>query len=186
MVMVPARGTSNMKLHLFITNHLAEILAEWTAFARKTDPAGTMSDLALRDDAADILQVIAADIETRQSPSAQIEKSQGDAPVAPGSQETAAAIHGRLRHASNFTLLELIAEFRALRATVHACGCLSLLFSSRRRHTRWCASTRPSIKLSPNRSSLTPKEPTKRGSCFWRFWVTTCAHRWRPCHWPPI
>lgn len=116
--MVPARGTSNMKLHLFITNHLAEILAEWTAFARKTDPAGTMSDLALRDDAADILQVIAADIETRQSPSAQIEKSQGDAPVAPGSQETAAAIHGRLRHASNFTLLELSAEFRALRATV--------------------------------------------------------------------
>src|SRR5476651_1137075 len=118
MVMVPARGTSNMKLHLFISNHLAEILAEWTAFARKTDPAGTMSDLALRDDAADILQVIAADIATRQSPSAQIEKSQGDAPVEPGSQETAAAIHGRLRHASNFTLLELSAEFRALRATV--------------------------------------------------------------------
>src|SRR5471032_662411 len=175
-----------MKLHLFITNHLAEILAEWTAFARKTDPAGTMSDLALRDDAADILQVIAADIATRQSPSAQIEKSQGDAPVAPGSQETAAAIHGRLRHASNFTLLELSAEFRALRATVLRMWLPRIAAMTDATVYEMVRFNEAIDQASPNRSSLTPKEPSKPGSCFWRFWVTTCAHRWRPCHWPPI
>lgn len=106
-----------MTLHKFINEQMTAILAEWTSFARKTDPAGNMSELALRDHAAEILRTIAADMATRQTPTAQREKSQGAADTAIG-DETAAATHGRMRYDNNFSLLELSAEFRALRATV--------------------------------------------------------------------
>ncbi|MBC7859807.1 MAG: HAMP domain-containing histidine kinase [Burkholderiaceae bacterium] len=97
---------------------MTQILAEWTAFAKKAAPVGgEMSNLALTDHAAAILCAIAIDIETRQSKQQQYEKSQGDE-VDSGEEESAAAIHGRLRQASNFSLLELSSEFRALRATV--------------------------------------------------------------------
>jgi len=107
-----------MKLSTFIRSHMPEILAEWTAFARIAAPVGgEMSQLALADHAKEILCAIASDIETHQSTQEQHEKSQG-LEVDAGLQESAAAIHGRLRHASNFSLLELSSEFRALRATV--------------------------------------------------------------------
>ncbi|WP_229211319.1 MULTISPECIES: sensor histidine kinase KdpD [unclassified Duganella] len=107
-----------MNLSTFIRSEMTEILAEWTAFAKKAAPAdGEMSDLALIDHAEAILCAIAIDIETRQSQRQQYEKSQGDE-VDTGEKESAAAIHGRLRQASNFSLLQLSAEFRALRATV--------------------------------------------------------------------
>ncbi|WP_332854955.1 sensor histidine kinase [Duganella sp. S19_KUP01_CR8] len=76
-----------------------------------------MSDLALTDHAEAILCAIASDIETHQSTQQQYDKSQGDEADFSG-EESAAAIHGRLRQASNFSLLQLSSEFRALRATV--------------------------------------------------------------------
>ncbi len=107
-----------MNLSTFIRSEMTEILAEWTAFAKKSAPAdGQMSDLALTDHAEAILCAIAIDIETQQSKLQQYEKSQGDE-VETSEEESAAAIHGRLRQASNFSLLQLSAEFRALRATV--------------------------------------------------------------------
>jgi signal transduction histidine kinase len=109
---------SVMNLASFIRIHMTEILAEWTAFAKKNAPVdGDMSILALTDHAEEILCAIAIDIETRQSKKQQYEKSQGDELEA-GSSESAAATHGRLRQASNFSLLQLSSEFRALRATV--------------------------------------------------------------------
>jgi signal transduction histidine kinase len=107
-----------MHLSAFIRSEMTEILEEWTTFARKNAPAdGEMSNLALTDHAQEILCAIAIDIETRQSKQQQYEKSQGDDDDG-GEIESAAAIHGRLRHASNFSLLQLSSEFRALRATV--------------------------------------------------------------------
>lgn len=76
-----------------------------------------MSNLALTDHAEAILNAIATDIEHQQSDQQQYQKSQGDEPDA-NEPESAAAIHGRLRQADNFSLLQLSAEFRALRATV--------------------------------------------------------------------
>jgi signal transduction histidine kinase len=107
-----------MRLSAFIRSNMPEILAEWTSFAKKTAPSDeNMSVLALTDHAEAMLNAIAIDIETRQSKQEQYEKSQGDeADDLP--LESAAAIHGRLRHASNFSLLQLSSEFRALRATV--------------------------------------------------------------------
>lgn len=106
-----------MKLYRFLNAHIEEILSEWVAFAQTIDAAGNMSILALRDHAKGILQAIALDIETRQNSQQQYQKSRGFGPEAAG-PESAASIHGGLRQASEFSLLQLCAEFRALRATV--------------------------------------------------------------------
>lgn len=107
-----------MRLSAFIRSNMPEILSEWTAFAKKTAPTDEeMSVLALTDHAEAMLNAIAIDIETHQSKQEQYEKSQGEEND-DLQLETAAAIHGRLRHASNFSLLQLSSEFRALRATV--------------------------------------------------------------------
>lgn len=107
-----------MRLDRFIHDRMEDILSEWQAFAKSIEPAGgNMSDLALRDHAKQILTAIALDIETAQNPQEQIDKSQGLAPDTEEGQ-SAASIHGALRHASDFSLLQLSAEFRALRATV--------------------------------------------------------------------
>ena len=107
-----------MRLDRFIRERMEDILCEWEAFAKTIAPAGgNMSNLALRDHAKQILTAIALDIETEQNPQEQIDKSQGLALDAAHGQ-SAASIHGALRHASDFSLVQLSGEFRALRATV--------------------------------------------------------------------
>ncbi|MBC7499149.1 MAG: HAMP domain-containing histidine kinase, partial [Herminiimonas sp.] len=107
-----------MKLSVFINKHLEEILKEWEGFAQTLLPAAAgMSALALRDHARQILKELALDIETDQTKKEQLAKSQGMAPPASGT-ESAASTHGTLRQVSGFTLLQLTAEFRALRASV--------------------------------------------------------------------
>jgi signal transduction histidine kinase len=102
----------------FIIEHLPEIVAEWESFARTVSPASaTMDSSALRDHVRQMLETIAKDIETWQSNRQQELKSKGLGPVLHGG-ETAAASHGALRHTAGFDLSELVAEFRALRATV--------------------------------------------------------------------
>ena len=105
-----------MKLSVFITEHLDEILLEWVDFARTLGPAShEMSVLALQNHAKPILEEIALDIETGQSAEQQEVKSHG---MAPDAGHSAAAVHGTQRHLSEFSLVQLAAEFRALRATV--------------------------------------------------------------------
>jgi signal transduction histidine kinase len=107
-----------MRLYRFLNEHIDEILAEWEAFAKTQGPAAEiMSSTALRDHAKGILQAISLDIETHQNSEQQAEKSKGLAPDA-DAENSAASIHGALRQASNFSLLQLSAEFRALRASV--------------------------------------------------------------------
>lgn len=102
----------------FIIEHMEEILTEWDSFARTLSPASaTMDSLALRDHARQMLEAIAKDIGTRQSEDQKELKSKGLGPVFYG-KETAAASHGALRFTVGFDLPELVAEFRALRATV--------------------------------------------------------------------
>ena len=75
-----------------------------------------MDVAALRDHAKQMLETIARDIETAQSPREQEAKSKGLKPDAPG--PSAAAAHGALRQQIGFDLGQLVAEFRALRASV--------------------------------------------------------------------
>ena len=107
-----------MKLSTFITAHLENILCEWDIFARTLFPASpTPPQNLLRDHGREILQEIVVDLHTHQTAEQQTEKSKGQADEEVN-KKSAAAIHGTLRQASGFTLTQLTAEYRALRATV--------------------------------------------------------------------
>lgn len=108
-----------MKLSAFIKDNLDAIVADWEAFAR-TLPAGqTMSALALRDHSREILLAIARDMALWQSDQERAEESQDIVPTQ-ASTTSAAAEHGALRQMAGFDLVQLFAEFRALRASVMA------------------------------------------------------------------
>jgi signal transduction histidine kinase len=110
----------SMRFSAFIESELDEIVTEWGAFARTMLPsAKTMSDLALRNHGRDILLAIAKDMETSQSEDQRSAKSKGTEAVL-GAPETAAATHGALRQLAGFDLLQLVGEFRAMRASVLA------------------------------------------------------------------
>ncbi|HYW30608.1 MAG TPA: sensor histidine kinase [Gemmatimonas sp.] len=94
------------------------ILAEWVTFARKLAGADGMDVTALRDHAAAMLTVIAADLRTPQTAAEQRDKAQGEAVDIVGAAATAAESHGVGRADSGFTVAEMLAEFRALRASV--------------------------------------------------------------------
>jgi len=107
-----------MRLAQFITENLEVILIEWEAFATSLlAPGQTMTSLALRDHATQILQAIAQDIEEGQTDLEQAYKSKGYVRIAE-STRTAAMTHGALRYLAGFDLRQLAAEFRALRASV--------------------------------------------------------------------
>jgi hypothetical protein len=125
-----------MSISTFIRENMSEILSEWTAFAEKAaPPAGEMSKLALTDHAEQILGAIALDVETHQSHQQQFDKSQGD-DIDLGPEESAAAIHGRLRHASNFSLLQLSSELRFNEAIDQALAESIVTYSERADRTR--------------------------------------------------
>jgi hypothetical protein len=108
-----------MKLRTLITENLDAIVADWEAFAR-TLPAGrSMSPLALRDHSREILLAIAADMARRPTDRERADESQ-DFLATDASTSTAAAEHGALRQLAGFDLVQLFAEFRALRASVIA------------------------------------------------------------------
>ena len=106
-----------MRLSEFIVQNREPILAEWEAFAKSCAPASTTMNVAsLADHANSMLSVIAADLNTPQGTAAQSAKSKG---LAADSQTvTAAKEHGSSRAESGFTIEQMVAEFRALRASV--------------------------------------------------------------------
>lgn len=107
-----------MRLHHFIHTHREQILEEWESFARTVSPAsGSMDVVALRDHADEMLSVIAADLRTAQSEYQQAEKSKGRADERK-TVATAAEEHGAARAESGYSIEEMVAEYRALRASV--------------------------------------------------------------------
>ena len=111
-------GIPPMTLAKFVQENMDAILAEWESFALTLQPAAeTMTALALRNHAREILLAMARDLEAAQTDAQQTDKSKGWAPVLDG-KETAAATHGALRHLVGFDLRQLAAEYRALRASV--------------------------------------------------------------------
>jgi signal transduction histidine kinase len=108
-----------MRLAEFISNNPEAILAEWEAFAMTLLPAAAdMTSLALRDHAPHILEAVVKDITTAQTREQQAEKSKGRAPKEAGAPETAAQTHAVLRARTGFDIEQLVAEYRALRASV--------------------------------------------------------------------
>jgi signal transduction histidine kinase len=108
-----------MRLHDFILMNREQILIEWEMFARTCAPASiTMNVEALRDHANAMLMVIAADLKCYQSEFQRSEKSKGRAPDTDECGLTAAEKHGSGRATSGFTVMQMVAEYRALRASV--------------------------------------------------------------------
>jgi signal transduction histidine kinase len=108
-----------LKLSSFILSEINAIVAEWEIFAAAQLPAAAhMGSLALRDHAEQILQTLATDILTAQTRDDQAEKSKGRAPRLREAPNTAAEAHALLRAESGFTINQMAAEYRALRASV--------------------------------------------------------------------
>jgi len=107
-----------MRLARFILDNLEAILQDWENFARSLNAASAMSIRELRNDAERMLRFIAADMETKQSRQEEIDKATGHGPALPDGHSSAAHEHGIARAVERFSLVELVSEYRALRASV--------------------------------------------------------------------
>ena len=108
-----------MGLAAFIRSEQDVIVAEWEAFAQTYLPAAAHMDrAALRDHISGLLRFIADDLETSETERERKEKSQGQGPKEGGADDSAAETHADLRFAGGFDTVEMISEFRALRASV--------------------------------------------------------------------
>jgi K+-sensing histidine kinase KdpD len=108
-----------MKLADFVLANREPILREWEEFARTCKPASSTMDIeALRDHADQMLTFIAADLRTPQNRHEQSEKAKGQASDEDPDAATAAEEHGAGRAVSGFTVEQMVAEYRALRASV--------------------------------------------------------------------
>jgi signal transduction histidine kinase len=109
-----------MRLADFILENIEPILVEWEAFARSVWPGGEMDPIELRDHAKDILRATAWDMKSAQTALQQSDKSKGDgdAGAASGRVDGASDVHAVGRVRSGFDLMAVIAEYRALRASV--------------------------------------------------------------------
>ena len=103
----------------FIRQNQPAIIEEWIAFAKTRTPASDgMSKLALKDHIVDILGFVAADLESPQTSSEQVDKSHGIESGDGALRNSAAEIHAALRLADGFDIDQMVAEYRALRASV--------------------------------------------------------------------
>jgi len=112
-----------VRLARFIREETERILEDFEEFARTHTQAGEAMDVsALRDHATGMLATIVLDMERDQSEAGQERESPGDAPHDGQTAYTAAEHHGRDRAEAGFSLEEMIAEYRALRASVGGLG----------------------------------------------------------------
>lgn len=101
----------------FIDEQRLTIVAEWQAFAQTLLPAaGQMTGSALRDHADEILTAVVGDMKSRQTAEEQAEKSKGRGQAQ--RLEAIGRVHAALRIENGFKLGQLVAEYRALRASV--------------------------------------------------------------------
>ena len=107
-----------VKLSKFIVSHMDNILSEWEEFARALHPdTALMSPEQLRDHGKEILEAIAVDIESDETQAEQTKKSRGEVSGV-ASKNSAAANHGKDRYDTGLSLEQVIAEYRAIRASV--------------------------------------------------------------------
>lgn len=106
-----------MRLSDFILQNMESILQAWEDFARTIEtPLPDLNSAGLRNHAEAILRTVARDMQMPQSAIQQLEKSRGERPTP--ADTTAAQLHAVTRLDAGFTLDQVVAEFRALRASV--------------------------------------------------------------------
>ena len=105
-----------MRLADFIRAEIEPILQAWEDYAKTILNAEHLDKIGLRDHARGMLLVIADDLDRPQNEAEQAEKSKGDGPQE--ALDSPAEVHGDERHATGFSIVETVSEFRALRASV--------------------------------------------------------------------
>ncbi|HDR8964594.1 TPA: sensor histidine kinase [Burkholderia vietnamiensis] len=108
-----------MDLSEFISEHREALIQAWASYALTICPEDTrLSEKQLRNSAGDILAAISADMRIPQSSAEQIAKSRGEGLETESQFNRVARIHAEDRLSHGFGINDVIAEFRALRATV--------------------------------------------------------------------
>lgn len=106
-----------MRLAQFIECNLTPILLEWDNFAKTLFSDKNVDLFVLRDHAHEILLELVFAMQQTESLQQQKDKSRGAvSPFLP--EESAGNVHGIFRHDQGFSFSDLVAEFRALRASV--------------------------------------------------------------------
>jgi PAS domain S-box-containing protein len=106
-----------MDLHAFIVENIDALLDDWAAFARTLPSCKDLSVDELRGRAQAMLRAVAADLSLSQTPGEPLARSHGLAPRL-FAWDARAQAHGGDRFMRGLGLNELVAEFRALRASV--------------------------------------------------------------------
>jgi signal transduction histidine kinase len=106
------------KLPDFIDKNREAILQEWDSFAQSLDFDRTMSPQTQRDHAEQMLDAIANDMRTTETLVEKELKGKGLSPDNSPALKTAGQEHAIARLAEQFSLSELVSEFRAIRASV--------------------------------------------------------------------
>lgn len=108
-----------MSLAEFIRSNEEAIVAGWEEFARTyLQSAEHLDRAAIRDHIIGLLRFIADDLETPETERERSKKAKGQGPDGGGKHGVAASTHADLRFEAGFATIEMIAEFRALRASV--------------------------------------------------------------------
>lgn len=108
-----------MPLANFIEENLDDLVAEWSEFARAELPStGAIDEKSLREGAAAILSSIVEDMRAARTAEQRSAKAQGKRPDDAPKITASAHDHAAERLKSGFTLDQLVAEYRALRASV--------------------------------------------------------------------
>ena len=108
---------AQVSLAKFIQDNSTPIVREWERFARGLAPvADQMGELTLRNDIRQILAAIAGEIESGETPSGQGAQAAGRIPQL--SFPATIQVHGALRFDGGFDMDQVVAEFRALRASI--------------------------------------------------------------------
>ncbi len=104
----------------FIERHIERVLGDWESFARNhcLPASSTMAPCELRNGAAAILGALVKDMRSPQSQQEQRKKSLGKLPGNAPTVTQTAQVHALHRLQSGFSLDQLVAEYRALRASV--------------------------------------------------------------------
>lgn len=100
----------------FITGNLEPILQDWEDFAQSLVPLAGLDRARLRDDAEAMLVAIVNNMRAYQSEADRSEKGKGNGES--DALTEAAESHAIARLTDNFSLNQLMAEFRAIRASV--------------------------------------------------------------------
>ncbi|TQJ94688.1 sensor histidine kinase KdpD [Achromobacter sp. SLBN-14] len=108
-----------MNIPSFIREHLDDLIDDRIRYARELQPAaGNLSDDQLRNSGAEILLAIAINMERNQNEAQQLAKSFGARSEGDAGFDFISVLHADDRRAQGFGLNDVLAEFRALRASV--------------------------------------------------------------------